>query len=158
DERARLFEAGAKFRSDDVVVLGAGNAFTKAEAITHAHSAEKVGLDGLLLTIPPYIVPNRHEIVSFYQSVSDASEILLTAYSGPHRCVVDMTVHLLDELADIDHVVAIKNSTGDFASFLEGTYKLASKVRYFGLPTSELGADLALLGHRDGLMGSGGVL
>src|SRR5699024_599748 len=92
DERARLFEAGAKFRSDDFVVLGAGNAFTKAEAITHAHSAEKVGLDGLLLTIPPYIVPNRHEIVSFYQSVSDASEIPLTVYNWPRGCVVDMNV------------------------------------------------------------------
>src|SRR5699024_12748465 len=54
-ERADLFAAGAKFRDENFVVLGAGNAFTKAEAITHAHAAEKVGLDGLLLTIPPYI-------------------------------------------------------------------------------------------------------
>ncbi len=158
EERARLFEVGGRYRSDDFVVLGSGNAFTKAEAISHAHSAEEAGLDGLLLTVPPYIVPNRREIVSFYQAVSDASDIPLTVYNWPRGCVVDMSVELLDELADIDHVVAIKNSTGDFASFLDGMYKLESKVRYFGLPTSELGTDLALLGHGDGLMGSGGVL
>ena len=157
-ERADLFAAGAKFRDENFVVLGAGNAFTKAEAITHAHAAEKVGLDGLLLTIPPYIVPNRHEIVSFYQAVSDASEIPLTVYNWPRGCIIDMGVDLLDELADIENVVAIKNSTGDFSSFLDGMYKLEHKVRYFGLPTSKLGADLALLGHGDGLMGSGGVL
>ena len=158
EERARLFEVGGRYRSDDFVVLGSGNAFTKAEVISHAHSAEEAGLDGLLLTVPPYIVPNRREIVSFYQAVSDASDIPLTVYNWPRGCVVDMSVELLDELADIDHVVAIKNSTGDFASFLDGMYKLESKVRYFGLPTSELGTDLALLGHGAGLMGSGGVL
>lgn len=157
-ERAQLFEAGAKYRNEDFVVLGAGNAFTKAEATVHAHAAEKAELDGLLLTVPPYIVPNRQEIVSFYQTVSDSSEIPLTVYNWPRGCVVDMSTDLLDELSDIDNVVAIKNSTGDFASFLDAMYKLESKVRYFGLPTSELGADLALLGHGDGLMGSGGVL
>lgn len=157
-ERAQLFEAGAKFRSDDHVVIGACNAFTKAEAIEHAHAAERAGLDGILLTPPPYVVPNRREIVSFYQAVSDATDIPLTVYNWPRGCVVDMDVDLLDELADIENVVAIKNSTGNFASFLDGMYRLESRVRYFGLPTSELGVDLALLGHGDGLMGSGGVL
>ena len=157
-ERTDLFAAGAKYRSENFTVIGACNAFTKAEAITHAHAAERAGLDGILLTPPPYVVPNREEIVGFYQAVSDASDIPLTVYNWPRGCVVDMDTDLLDELADIENVVAIKNSTGNFASFLSGMYKLESKVRYFGMPTSELGADLALLGHGDGLMGSGGVL
>lgn len=158
EERAQLFEAGAKYSGDGLVVIGACNAFTKAEAIRHARAAEQAGLDGILLTPPPYIVPNRQEIVSFYQAVSDATEIPMTVYNWPRGCVVDLNVNLLDELADIENVVAIKNSTGNFASFLEGMYRLESRVRYFGLPTSELGADLALSGHGDGLMGSGGVL
>lgn len=158
DERAALFSAGADFRSDDFVVIGACNAFTTAEAIVHAHAAERAGLDGILLTPPPYVVPNRREIVAFYRAVSDATDIPITVYNWPRGCVVDMDVELLDELADIENVVAIKNSTGDFSAFLDGMYRLESRVRYFGLPTSELGADLALLGHGDGLMGSGGVL
>lgn len=158
DERAALFQTGARFRKDGFVVIGACNAFTIAEAITHARAAERAGLDGILLTPPPYVVPNRREIVNFYRSVSDATDIPLTVYNWPRGCVVDMDPDLLDELADVENVVAIKNSTGNFAGFLEGMYRLESRVRYFGLPTSELGADLALLGHGDGLMGSGGVL
>ena len=158
DERARLFAAGGKFRTDEFTVIGACNAFTIAEAIAHARAAERAGLDGILLTPPPYVVPNRREIVAFYQAVSDATDLPITVYNWPRGCVVDMDVDLLDELADIENVVAIKNSTGNFAAFLEGMYRLESRVRYFGLPTSELGADLALLGHADGLMGSGGVL
>jgi 4-hydroxy-tetrahydrodipicolinate synthase len=157
-ERAALFEAGGRYRKAGLVVIGACNAFTTAEAITYARAAEKAGLDGILLTPPPYVVPNRREIVNFYRTVSDATDIPMTVYNWPRGCIVDMDPDLLDELADIDNVVAIKNSTGNFAAFLTAMYRLETRVRYFGLPTSALGADLALLGHGDGLMGSGGPL
>lgn len=157
-ERAQLFEAGAPYRKAGLTVIGACNAFTAQEAILHARAAEKAGLDGILLTPPPYVVPNRAEIVQFYRSVSEATDIPMTVYNWPRGCIVDMDPDLLDELADIENVVAIKNSTGNFAGFLSAMYRVEGRVRYFGLPTSELGVDLALLGHGDGLMGSGGVL
>lgn len=157
-ERAELFMAGARYRQTGLTVIGACNAFTTAEAIAHARAAETAGLDGILLTPPPYVVPNRAEIVQFYRTVSDATDIPMTVYNWPRGCVVDMDPDLLDELADIENVVAIKNSTGDFAGFLDAMYRVEGRVRYFGLPTSALGVDLALLGHSDGLMGSGGVL
>lgn len=157
-ERSQLFKAGAQYRKAGLTVIGACNAFTAAEAIIHARAAEKAGLNGILLTPPPYVVPNRAEIVQFYRMVSDATDIPMTVYNWPRGCVVDMVPDLLDELADIENVVAIKNSTGNFAGFLDAMYRVEGRVRYFGLPTSELGADLALLGHGDGLMGSGGVL
>ncbi len=157
-ERADLFTAGAKFCKAGLWVIGACNAFTAAEAIIHADAAQEAGLNGILLTPPPYMVPNRREIVTFFRAVSDATEIPMTVYNWPRGCIVDMDVELLDELADIDNVVAIKNSTGNFAEFLNGMYRLEDRVRYFGLPTNALGTDLALLGHGDGLMGSGGVL
>lgn len=150
--------AGARYRQTGLTVIGACNAFTTAEAIAHARAAETAGLDGILLTPPPYVVPNRAEIVQFYRRVSDATDIPMTVYNWPRGCVVDMDPDLLDELADIENVVAIKNSTGDFAGFLDAMYRVEGRVRYFGLPTSALGVDLALLGHSDGLMGSGGVL
>ena len=157
-ERAELFMAGARYRQTGLTVIGACNAFTTAEAIAHARAAETAGLDGILLTPPPYVVPNRAEIVQFYRRVSDATDIPMTVYNWPRGCVVDMDPDLLDELADIENVVAIKNSTGDFAGFLDAMYRVEGRVRYFGLPTSALGVDLALLGRSDGLMGSGGVL
>ncbi|GAB6919696.1 4-hydroxy-tetrahydrodipicolinate synthase [Rhodococcus erythropolis] len=158
DERGRLFTEGGKHCSAEFVVIGACNAFTSREAITHAKAAEHAGLDGLLLTPPPYLVPNRREIVKFYQDVSDSTELPICVYNWPRGCIVDLDTDTLLELASIDNIVAVKNSTGNFSAFLEGMYALEGAVRYFGLPTTELGADLALLGHGDGLMGSGGVL
>lgn len=158
EERARLFEETARGINGRMTTLGGCNAYTAAEAIRHAHAATKAGLDGILLTPPPYIVPNRRELVQFYRDVSDATDIPICVYNWPRGCVVDMDTDLLAEIADIENVVAIKNSTGNFPAFLEGLYALGKKVRYFNMPTSELGADLAGLGLSDGLMGAGGVL
>ena len=60
------------YRKAGLTVIGACNAFTAAEAIVHAMAAERAGLDGILLTPPPYVVPNRAEIVQFYRTVSEA--------------------------------------------------------------------------------------
>ena len=157
-ERAQLFQEASRTIDRRITVLGGCNAYTAAEAIRHARAAERAGLDGILLTPPPYVVPGRRELVQFYTDVSDATDIPICIYNWPRGCVVDMDVELLDELAEIDHVVAIKNSTPNFATFLQGAYALRHKVRYFNMPTSALGADLAALGVSDGLMGAGGVL
>ncbi|MGS1007558.1 dihydrodipicolinate synthase family protein [Achromobacter anxifer] len=157
-ERALLFQESSRAINGRITVLGGCNAYTAAEAIQHARAAQRAGLDGIILTPPPYIVPSRRELVQFYQDVSDATDIPICIYNWPRGCVVDMDVDLLDELADIDHVVAIKNSTPDFGMFLKGAYQLGHKVRYFNMPTSALGADLSALGVADGLMGAGGVL
>lgn len=158
DERRQLFVEGGRHRSDNLVVIGACNAFTQQEAIVHARAAEDADLDGILVTPPPYVVPNRREIVKFYTDISDATDLPICVYNWPRGCIVDLDTDILTELAEIENVVAIKNSTGNFAGFLAGMYALEDSVRYFGMPTSALGADLALLGHGDGLMGSGGVL
>lgn len=156
-ERARLFGAGAGF-AGAMWVLGGCNAFTQEEAIAHARVAQRVGLDGILVTPPPYVVPNRREILRFYQDISDATDIPICIYNWPRGCIVDLVPDLLDELAGIDHVVAVKNSTGNVADFLAGLYRLEGRLRYFGMPTSPLGVDLVSLGHGDGLMGAGAPL
>lgn len=158
DERAQLFVEAARTVAGRVWLLGGCNAFTAREAIAHAHAAARAGLDGILLTPPPYVVPSPREIVAFYREVSDAVDLPICLYNWPRGCVVDMGADLLAELAELDNVVALKNSTGDLAAFLESLYALGDRLRCFGTPTSPLGIDLSMAGRGDGLMGAGGVL
>jgi 4-hydroxy-tetrahydrodipicolinate synthase len=157
-ERAELFRVAAGNTPDEMWVLGGCNAFTAAEVIAHADAAGRAGLDGILVTPPPYVIPNRREVVKFYQDISDAVGIPICVYNWPRGCGIDMDADLLGEIADLDMVVAVKNSTGDMARFLEGLYALEGKVRYFGMPTNALGIDLVSRGHGDGMIGAGAVL
>lgn len=158
EERAQLFTEAARTVAGRVWLLGGCNAFTAREAIVHTRAAEHAGLDGILLTPPPYVVPSRREIVAFYREVSDAAELPICLYNWPRGCGVDMDVDVLAELAELENVVAVKNSTGDFGAFLDSLYALGDRLRCFGTPTTPLGIDLSRAGRGDGLMGAGGVL
>jgi len=157
-ERAQLFAEGGRAVDGRARVLGGCTAFTAAEAIEHARAAAAAGLDGVLLAPPPYVVPTRRELLRFYGDVASASELPICVYNWPRGCVVDIDTDTLGQLAQLETVVAIKNSTPDFAAFLAGLYTLGGEVRYFGVPTNALGYELATLGRGDGLMGAGGVL
>jgi 4-hydroxy-tetrahydrodipicolinate synthase len=69
-----------------------------------------------------------------------------------------MSVGLLQSVAELSQVVAIKNSTGDLRRFLEVFFALKDKVRVFGVPSDELGVLLVRDQGADGTMGAGAVL
>lgn len=157
EERADLFRLAADAVRGRIPILGGCMAFTPREAISHAEAAKEAGLDGILLTPPPYVVPNEREIVEWYESVSRAVEIPMCIYNWPRGTVVDMQPELLARLAEIRNVVAIKNSTGDFGAFVNGLYAVRGAVRYFGVPMNEAGITLLEAGAH-GTLGAGAVL
>ncbi|MEV6521744.1 dihydrodipicolinate synthase family protein [Longispora sp. NPDC051575] len=157
-ERADLFRTAVAQVGRTMTVLGGCNAYTPAEAIRHAEAARAAGMHGILLTPPPYVVPTRAETVAFYRAVSDAVPIPICVYNWPRGTGVDLDPELLGELADLEHVVAVKNSTPDFGAFVRGLVALHGRVRYFGVPTDETGIALLTRIGGDGLMGAGGLL
>lgn len=157
-ERAELFRVAASQVGDRFPVLGGCNAYTPAEAVAHARAARDAGLAGILLTPPPYVVPNRAELVAFYRAVSAAVDIPICVYNWPRGTGVDLDADLLGELADLDRVVAVKNSTPDFGGFVRGLVAVGERVRYFGIPTDDTGIALLRGVGGDGLMGAGAVL
>jgi dihydrodipicolinate synthase/N-acetylneuraminate lyase len=157
EERLELFRLAAETVDGRITVLGGCMAFTPREVIGYAEGAKDAGLDGILLTPPPYIVPGEREILQWYNAVSQAVEIPICVYNWPRGTGVDMQPQLLAHLAAIPNVVAIKNSTGDFGGFVQGLFVVREEVRYFGVPMNESG--IMLLGEgADGTLGAGAVL
>jgi dihydrodipicolinate synthase/N-acetylneuraminate lyase len=157
-ERKELFALGAEQIEGRITVLGGCTSYTPHESIEYARAARDAGLDGIFLTPPPYVVPSEREIVAFYEAVSDAVDIAICVYNWPRGTGVDMRPSLLQRLAEIESVVAVKNSTGDVGLFLEGFFAVKDEVRYFGVPMTELGITLLQHHGADGTIGAGAVL
>lgn len=157
-ERAQLFAAAGDQLGDRLPLLAGCSAFTPREVIDYAVHAAQHRFEGILVTPPPYLRPAADEIVDFYEAVSKASPLPVCVYNWPPGTGIDMPVSLLERLADIENVVAIKQSTSDLARFVQTFFALNDKVRVFGHSMDEHG--LALLQARggDGTMGAGGVL
>ncbi|WP_232476250.1 dihydrodipicolinate synthase family protein [Flavisphingomonas formosensis] len=157
-ERALLFKAAGAQMAGKLPLLAGCTSFTARESLAFADHAADCGFDGVLVTPPPYVRPSEEEILGFYAQVSAGSRLPICVYNWPPGTGIDMSVDLLERIAALDNVVAIKQSTGDLRRFLATFFRLNESVRVFGHSMDEHG--LALLEARggDGTMGAGGVL
>ncbi len=140
------------------VVVGV-SAYTAAESSALAEHAARAGADGVLATPPPYVHPTADETVVYYQSVSGATDLPFMVYNWPRGVSIDMgrLPGLFARLADLDNVVAIKDSTGDWLGMLDTVEELSSRVRVFGSFLHQRGLAALLNVGGDGNIDGGGV-
>jgi dihydrodipicolinate synthase/N-acetylneuraminate lyase len=158
DERRTMLKLAGKQLGGKRTLIAGCNAFSAAQVIANAELAAQSGFDGILVTPPPYVVPAENEIYEFYRHISDNVTIPICVYNWPPGTNVDMSCELLERLAGLDRVVAVKNSTGRLDRFLRTFFALKDRVRIFGFGMDELGATLVQVHGGDGTMGAGAVL
>jgi len=157
-EKAELFRVTADVVAGRIPVIAGCNAYTAREAITHATAADEAGLDGILLTPPPYVRPCERELIAFYEDVNRGVRLPICVYNWPPGTNLDLRRETFERLADLERVVAIKNSTAEPAHFLDVLETLGERVRVFGVTMDETGVQLVTEHHAAGTMGAGAVL
>lgn len=160
EEREEILAAVSEELRGRMTLIAGCNAFTAREVIANAELAARYGFDGILATPPPYVCPTEDELFAFYREVDAGISLPLCVYNWPPGTHVNMSRPLLERLAGLDKVVAIKNSTAgfDMNHFLDVFFSLNDRVRVFGMPTNDLGISLAVQHGADGTMGAGAVL
>jgi dihydrodipicolinate synthase/N-acetylneuraminate lyase len=133
------------------VVIGC-TTFTPAATIELGRHAREIGADGVLSTPPPYMAPTPREIVAFFQAISDAVDLPIMVYNWARGVTVEIMWETAVELAKIDRVVAIKDSTVNRMQALTTLERVVGQVRVFGNFINPLG--LAVL---DGMGGDGNI-
>jgi 4-hydroxy-tetrahydrodipicolinate synthase len=133
------------------VVIGC-TSFTAAATIELGRHAQEIGADGMLSTPPPYVSPTPREIVAFFQTISDAVTLPIMVYNWARGVAVEITWETALQLARIDRVVAIKDSTVNGMQALATLEKVIGEVRVFGNFINPLG--FAVL---EGLGGDGNI-
>jgi 4-hydroxy-tetrahydrodipicolinate synthase len=108
--------------------------------------AHKAGADGVLI-LPPYFVKlTDDEIFAHYRDVVSQTQIPILLYNIPGNAVNALSPTLARRLADLDTIVAIKESSGDWNNFYATLITVADKLRVFCGPSSIFGAPAVELG------------
>lgn len=158
DERKQLFSAAGAQLGGKLPLLAGCTAFTAREVLDFADHAAASKFDGILVTPPPYFRPSADEIAGFYADVAQESRLPICVYNWPPGTGIDMPLDLLRRIADLDNVVAIKQSTGNLRHFVDTFFALNEQVRVFGHSMDEHGIALLQARGGDGTMGAGAVL
>jgi 4-hydroxy-tetrahydrodipicolinate synthase len=91
------------------VVAGVGSNDTR-HAVELTERATELGADALLSVNPYYNKPSRRGIVRHFEEVNRATDRPILLYNIPQRTGSDMPNDLLAELAQLEHVVGVKQS------------------------------------------------
>lgn len=109
-EHLRVIElAATEMRDVCPVVAGVGSNDTR-HAIKLTERATELGADALLSVNPYYNRPSRRGILAHYREVTRATDRPIVLYNIPQRTGADLPNDLLAELAQLDHIDAVKQA------------------------------------------------
>lgn len=145
DERKHLFKLCVDTVAGRVPVIAGTGAITLSDSIDMTRHAHTVGCAGAMV-MPPYFVKlGANDIVAHFQAISDAVPLPLMAYNIPANNVNALTPAIVDRLADVSNVVALKESSFDFDTFSESLRRVRDRLLVFG-PTFKFGVGGVALG------------
>lgn len=148
EERKRLFDVAYEAIAGRVTLIAGTGAVSVEETVALTRHAEAAGCDGALI-LPPYFVKlSDDEIEAHFADVTGAIGLPVVLYNIPGNAVNAITPALAARLAELERVVAIKESSGDWNNYY-GTYlAVHERLRVycgpssvFGVPAVQLGAD-----------------
>ncbi len=116
DEYRLILEITLDETRGRVPVYAGVNHITTRGIIQLAEVAEEAGVDALSTLTPMFLAPSQKEIVNHYKSLAASTSLPIILYNNKPKTGVDITPATVVELADIDNIVGVKDSTGDFTT------------------------------------------
>ncbi len=119
NERYELFSfVKEKLKGRAKLIFGTGTNDTK-KVIEHTRAAAKIGCDGALVVTPYYNKGTARGIVKHYTAIADEGDLPIILYNVPGRTGVNISLQQLEELAEHERIVAIKEASDSADRLLE---------------------------------------
>lgn len=95
------------------VYAGTGGITTK-ECVALTEMAEKCGVDAVSVLTPMFISPSQDDLIAHYTTIAKATSLPVILYNNVPRTGVNIAVKTVETLSQIDNIVGIKDSSGNF--------------------------------------------
>jgi 4-hydroxy-tetrahydrodipicolinate synthase len=113
EEKLRLFaEVKAALAGRGQVIAGTGN-YNTAESIHLTREAERIGVDGVMLTVPYYNKPPQEGLYRHFKAIAESTSLPCILYNVPSRTVTNLAPETAIRLSQIDNIIGIKEASGN---------------------------------------------
>ncbi|HEV7822634.1 MAG TPA: 4-hydroxy-tetrahydrodipicolinate synthase [Burkholderiales bacterium] len=133
-------------RSRVPIVAGTGANSTR-EAIELAVFAKQAGADASLSVVPYYNKPTQEGLYRHFRAIAEAVDIPQIVYNVPGRTVADLHAETMVRLAEVPHIVGLKDATANLERGAELLRQLPPHVSVYS-GDDATGLALMLLGGR----------
>lgn len=122
EEKAALWRACAEV-GGGMVIAGTGT-YDTAHSVHLTREAEEAGADAMLVVTPYYNKPPQRGLIEHFTTVAKATSKPVMVYNVPGRTGTRIEHDALLRLAEVENIVAVKDSTGD----LDGVSHLVAEA------------------------------
>lgn len=120
DEHLALAELAIREKPAGTSIIVNAGANDTRTSLHLTERATEMGADGTLNVVGYYNRPNRRGIVQHYRAVAAATDKPIVLYNIPSRTTIDMDNDLLAELAQIEHIDAVKQANNANLALVDG--------------------------------------
>ncbi|MEA2481799.1 MAG: 4-hydroxy-tetrahydrodipicolinate synthase [Thermoleophilaceae bacterium] len=125
EEKLRLWRLAIDEVGSETTIIANTGSNDSAHSVHLTEQATALGVDATLVVTPYYNKPNPRGIKAHFEACARATDRPIVVYNIPSRCVIDIPNDLLAELAQIDHVSAVKQARMDDVEPIDGMDLLA---------------------------------
>jgi 4-hydroxy-tetrahydrodipicolinate synthase len=118
-ERLEVFRFVREYAGGRATLIAGTNSGATRDVVRYSEIAADMGYDGLMVAVPPYSRPNQRELLAHYRAVAEAVHIPIVLYNFPWRAGTEVGYEVLDGLAEYEHVIGIKEASGEMARVYE---------------------------------------
>jgi 4-hydroxy-tetrahydrodipicolinate synthase len=120
EEHLRVIELAVEEMSGRCsIIAGVGSNDTR-HAVKLTERATEIGPDALLSVNPYYNRPTQRGLVRHYEEIDRATDLPILLYNIPVRTGQDLSNEFLAELAQIEHIVGVKQANPDNLAKVDG--------------------------------------
>ena len=130
DERKRIFDICHEQVAGRVPLLAGTSTIGTDHAVALTRYAKKIGYDGVMVLPPPYALPTIKEVIAHFEAIGK-TDLPIMIYNNPPRTSINIDAALADRLAQIDMVVAIKDSSKDLFQKAETCARVKDRLAVF---------------------------
>ena len=113
DEKLRLFGEVKEEIGDRAAVVAGTTDNNHRRSIEVSKEAERIGVDGLLLTVPAYNKPSQEGLYQHFKAIAEATSLPGLLYNVPSRTALNMSAETTLRLAEIENIIGVKEASSD---------------------------------------------
>jgi 4-hydroxy-tetrahydrodipicolinate synthase len=131
EERVRLFKLAVEAAKSRITVIAGTGGIITGHVVELSKAAKEAGADGVMVLPPPYAMISAREAINHYRIISDQAKIPILIYNVPRRTGINLTPDVMQQLAKINFVVAIKEACDDFVQLETTIAAVGDRLRVF---------------------------
>jgi 4-hydroxy-tetrahydrodipicolinate synthase len=130
EEQKRLVEIAVEESQGKPVIAGTGAPSTR-QAIELARNAKEAGASACLVVTPYFLHPSDKGVYQHFYEIAKAVDIPILLYNIPQVVDAYLPRTVVEDLADLDNIVGLKDSSGNLTYTMEVLEMVQGRIDVF---------------------------